>query len=58
MIKFFREVLGMKVSQADCLGIQLITCFVQVLRHEEFTEGCKAACNGYVLLLTDAVVYR
>ena len=19
----------------------------QILRHEEFTEGCKAACNGY-----------
>lgn len=21
---------------------------MQVLRHEEFCEGCKAACNGYV----------
>ncbi|KAL4112226.1 hypothetical protein QTP88_016052 [Uroleucon formosanum] len=28
-IKFFRELLGMKI-----------------LRHEEFTQGCEAACNG------------
>lgn len=21
---------------------------MKVLRHEEFVEGCKAACNGYV----------
>lgn len=30
---------------------------MQVLRHEEFEEGCKASCNGYIILCS-VVLFR
>lgn len=56
-VKFYREILGMKVMVSIC---QIFSFFfhnfvsitryrfvsTQVLRHEEFADGCEAACNG------------
>lgn len=54
--KFYREVLGMKVISYFSflsfffLEYLLIAIYrvvsLQVLRHEEFSDGCEAACNG------------
>jgi len=50
--KFYREILGMKVIIdffffLVCHAINLLDYVsLQVLRHEEFSDGCEAACNG------------
>ncbi|CAG0898109.1 unnamed protein product [Darwinula stevensoni] len=58
---FYRNILGMKVVlslavkdlletvqqlQNFVFSSSVFPSFLQVLRHEEFDEGCKAACNG------------
>lgn len=63
-IKFYRELLGMKVNTVLVQIYSVILpvrghlspggvstydfYFFQILRHEEFTQGCEAACNGCV----------
>ena len=42
-INFYTRLLGMQVSV--CVRVRS-HAFGQVLRHEEFSEGCKATCNG------------
>ena len=35
-------------SNSSRLILERMCPVYQVLRHEEFEEGCKASCNGYV----------